>query len=121
MQQINHWPTLVELALPEAIKQTLMAHLTLPFGDEISAKSFWSEYPSTLYIFDELDTTQSLQSLPDTAHQQIEFAITYPEYCDDLGMGYTVKLSITDDYGAGIYVVMHPKCTMPQTLGDIHA
>lgn len=109
MQLISNWPADITLALPKTIKQSLIAHLTIPFGNETSAKSFWLEYPPTLVIIDETDSTTTLHNLSEQTLQQIEFAASNPEYSDELGSGYTVKLSITSDDGTGIYVVIHPK------------
>ena len=109
MQLILTWPANINLALPETIKQSLIAHLIVPFGDEESAKSFWSEYPSTLIIIDDTDSIATLNKLPQVTQQQIKFAISNPEYSDDLGMGYRVNLSITNDEGTGIYLIIPPK------------
>jgi len=117
MQLINHWPVSNNLALPETIKKSLLTHLTEPFGDEITAKSFWSEYPSTIVIIEKSDTNNSLSKLSETTQDQIKFTITNPEYSDDLGLGYTVKLSIISDDGTGIYLVSHSNNHLIQRLG----
>jgi len=118
MQLINHWPASSNLALPEAIKQSLLKHLITPFGDdENTAASFWSEYPSTIIIIEKSDTDDLLSKLSESTQEQIKFAITNPEYSDELGMGYTVKLSIISDDGAGMYLVSHSNNQLIQRLG----
>lgn len=117
MQLINHWPASSNLALPETIKKALLTHLIEPFGDNHSARSFWSEYPSLIIIIDELDTINSLNKLSESIQEQIKFAITNPEYTDELGMGYTVKLSIISDDGTGMYLVSHSNNQLIQRLG----
>jgi len=117
MQIINHWPASSNLALPETIKKALLTHLIEPFGDNHSAKYFWSEYPSSIIIIDELDTISSLNKLSKITQEQITFAITNPEYTDELGRGYTVKLSIISDDGAGMYLIRHSNNQLIQRLG----
>lgn len=117
MQLINHWPMSHKLALPETIKQSLLTHLIEPFGDDHCAKSFWSEYPSTIIIIENSDTENLLSKLSETTQEQIKFAITNPEYSNELGLGYTVKLSIISDDGAGMYLVSHSNNQLIQRLG----
>lgn len=117
MQLINHWPASSNLALPETIKKALLTHLIEPFGDNHSARSFWSEYPSLIIIIDELDTINSLNTLSDTTQEQIKFAITNPEYSDELGFGYTIKLSIISNDGSGMYLVSRSNNQLIQLLG----
>jgi len=38
MQQIQHWPDMVELALPEPVAQDLYRQLLLPFDSKDEAK-----------------------------------------------------------------------------------
>lgn len=118
MQFVNHWPVSKDLALPEPVKQSLLAHLIEPFGDEHTAKSFWSEYPSTIVILESSDSTDSLSKLSEITKQQIKFAFSSPEYSDELGMGYTIKLSITNDEGSGIYLIAPPNSQLTQALEE---
>ena len=119
MQLINHWPVSNILALPESIKHSLLSHLTVPFDDEIiAAKLFWSETQSSLIIIEKSDTYNLLSKLSETTQSQIKFAITNPEYTDELGMGYTVKLSIISDDGTGLYLVSHTDTPLIQLLGE---
>jgi len=94
MQLINHWPVSNKLALPETIKQSLLAHLRQAFDDEATAKAFWIECPSTLIIIEESDTYSLLSKLSETTLAQIKFAISNPEYTEELGMNFTVKISV---------------------------
>ena len=106
MQQINHWPDMAELTLPEPVTKDLQHQLLEPFDSEASAKEFWEEAPSTIII---LDHTGSITSLKKSeAWTQIEFTLTYPEYTLPLKMGYQLMLAIVNDSGAGIYLVIPP-------------
>lgn len=107
MQIINHWPEEHELALTEEVKIALFNHLIEPFGDEFEAKEFWSEYPSMLFIISESDDLETLNNFDDVVQQQVEFALANPEYSESLTNLYTVSLSIINDEGSGIYLVMN--------------
>lgn len=106
MQVLKHWPSESEIALPETVKQALLTHLTEPFGDKESAKTFWQEYPSMIVIFEQSDPLDSVQWLNDELQHQVEFAQLNPEYSDALVLGYSIKLSITSDAGSGLYLVL---------------
>jgi hypothetical protein len=61
MQQINHWPDMAELSLPEAVTQDLFGQLLEPFDSEKSAKKFWEETPSTIIILEPFHSETSAQ------------------------------------------------------------
>ena len=107
MQYINHWPDMAELALPEAVSQDLHQQLLQPFDSLGEAKEFWQEAPSTIIILDPSDTIAQLKD-SDTWNQ-IEFALTYPEYTLPLNMGYQLLVAIVNDSGSGIYLVVPPE------------
>ena len=118
MQIINHWPDKAHLALPAAVKQTLVEHLIEPFGDEDSAKDFWQEYPSTIFILSGNDTKASLLLLDDATQHQITFALEYPEYTEYLALNFMVNLSVINDEGNGIYLVIHPDSEFYHKQGE---
>ena len=107
MQYINNWPYMTELSLPEPVAQDLQQRLLEPFDSVASAKEFWQETYSTIII---LDPTDSINDLEESdAWNQIEFALTYPEYTVPLTMGYVLLVAIVNDSGAGIYLVVPPE------------
>lgn len=103
MQYINHWPDMAELTLPEAVSQDLFEQLLEPFDSEGEAQEFWAETYSTVIILDHTDSIEDLKG--DSAWNQIEFTLTYPEYTLPLTMGYQLSVAIVNDSGAGIYLV----------------
>ena len=108
MQQINHWPDdMAEMALPEAVSQDLFLQLLQPFDFEQEAKQFWNETSSTVIILDHTDSITALKQ--NDAWNQIEFALTYPEYTVPLNMGYRLVVTIVNDSGSGIYLVIPPE------------
>ena len=107
MQQINHWPDMAKLNIPKAVSQDLHRQLLQPFADETEAKEFWQETSSTLIILDPTDNITALKE--SNAWDQIDFALTYPEYTLPLDMDYQLLVAIVNDSGAGIYLVVPPE------------
>ena len=104
MQYINHWPDTAESSLPKTVAQDLFRQLIEPFDSEASAKEFWDETSSTLIILGPTDSITALKG-SDT-WSQIEFALTYPEYTVPLNMGYVLSVTIANDSGSGIYLLV---------------
>ena len=107
MQYINHWPDTAELSLPEPVAQDLYRQLLEPFDSEASAKEFWDETSTTIIILDPTDSIKRLKQ--DSAWNQIEFALTYPEYTLPLKMDHQLLVAIVNDSGSGIYLVVPPE------------
>ena len=107
MQCINHWPDKAELTLPEAVSQDLHRRLLEPFDSQASAKEFWDETSTTLIILDPADNIMQLKK--SDAWNQIEFALTYPEYTVPLSNGYQLLVAIVNDSGSGIHLVVPPE------------
>ena len=107
MQYINHWPNMVEMALPEAVSQDLFLQLLQPFDSAGEAKEFWQETYCTLIILDHNDSFKDLQQNSDW--NQIEFTLTYPEYTVQLAMDYRLLVAIVNDSGSGVYLVVPPE------------
>ena len=104
MQYINHWPDMAEITLPEAVSQDLYKQLLEPFDSEASARAFWDETSSTLIILDPSDTISESEF-----QDQIDFALTYPEYTLPLSMDYLLMVAIANDSGSGIHLVVPPE------------
>ena len=104
MQQIDHWPDMAELELPEEVSQDIHLHLLEPFESEQDAIDFWGESPSSIIILDPTDTLVSLQH--SDVWNTIDFALTYPEYDVPLSNGYQMLVAVTNDSGSGIFLVI---------------
>ena len=107
MQYINHWPDTAELSLPKTLAQDLFGQLLEPFESEASAKKFWNESSTTLIILDPTDNITQIKE-SDTWNG-IEFTLTYPEYTLPLKKGYQLLVTIVNDSGSGIYLVIPPE------------
>ena len=76
MQNINHWPDMAELTLPEAVSQDLYHRLLEPFDSEKSAKEFWAETYSTVIILDHSYSIKDIKDIKQTdAWNGIEFTL----------------------------------------------
>ena len=107
MQYINHWPDIKVLALQKTLAQDLHRQLLEPFDSAGEAKAFWNETSSTVIILDPTDNITQLKE--SEAWNQIDFALTYPEYTVQLAMGYQLMVAIVNESGAGIYLVIPPE------------
>ena len=76
MQQIDHWPDMSKITLPELVAQDLQRQLLEPFDSEGEAQEFCQETYSTLIILDHTDSITVLKESEEW--NQIEFALTYP-------------------------------------------
>lgn len=115
MQYINHWPDTAEMNAPDAVSRNAYRQLLKPFDSKAAAKEFWNETSSTLIILDPTDTVEDLHR--DSAWSQIEFALTYPEYTVPLSMNYQLLVSIVNDSGSGIYLVVPPELSHIMSIG----
>ena len=106
MQYINHWPDVAELNLPTIVSQDLRRHLLEPFDSEEDAKAFWIETDTVLIILAPSDSIQDSD-----CRDQIEFALKYPEYTENLKNGYRFNLAVVNDLGSGIFLVLPPELT----------
>ena len=139
MQQINHWPDVAEITLPEAVSRDLIGQLLEPFDSEGEAKEFWKETRTTIIILEPFhsDTTSrefwqeassdiiildSIDTIEDTDQlltwNQIGFMLTYPEYTVPLSNGYVLLVAIVNDSGSCIYLVVPPELShiIPQEV-----
>lgn len=107
MQYIDHWPVITELTLPKVVAQDLYRHLLLPFDTELVAKEFWEEAPCTVIILNDTDSIEQLKH--NAIWEQVEFALKYPEYTEQLKMDYQLMVAIVNDSGSGIYLVIPPE------------
>jgi len=105
MQLFTSWPDLTLLDLPENVKTALFLHLNAPFHNEAETRSYWQDNKPTLIILNKDDTKSSLSKLEPFLQQKIMIMLTTPEYTDELGSGYTIKLAVINDAGEGVYCI----------------
>ena len=107
MRLINRWPEATDFELPKNTVQEMMNLLTEPFDTENEAKALWYELGTALIVIDANDTTEILEAFSDRLVEQIRFALQHPETDDALVNDYQLMLSITNDAGGGLYLLIH--------------
>ena len=100
MQLFNVWPDKDALNLPDNVKTALFKHLCEPFQNLAEAQNYWLENNPILVIIDQQEPLDNID--PDLKYQ-ITMAQNYPEYTMEIALGYTIKLTILNDAGDGLY------------------
>lgn len=101
LQQISTLPTTA--TLQEQVKSIL----TEPFHDEAETQQTWDDLQCELWF---LTSISDLTAVVVDDIEMLKRALTYTEFEDDLDYGATLTLSIVEDSGKGIYLLM------PKTL-----
>ncbi|EJL6383641.1 hypothetical protein ACEWAO_23175 [Vibrio parahaemolyticus] len=101
LQQISTLP--ITTTLQEQVK----AILTEPFHDEAETQQTWDELQCELWF---LTSISELTAVVVDDIERLKRALTYTEFEDDLDYRAVLTLSIVEDSGKGIYLLM------PKTL-----
>ncbi|EJL6269615.1 hypothetical protein NMR30_001354 [Vibrio cholerae] len=101
LQQITTLP--ITTTLQEQVKSIL----TEPFHDEAEIQQTWVELQCELWF---LTSISELSAVVVDDIEMLKRALTYTEFEDDLDYGATLTLSIVEDSGKGLYLLM------PKTL-----
>lgn len=110
MQIISSWNDLSLLPLPQTVNFVLMQELLSPFEqNEDEAQRFWSENGVQLIY---IERTDDLSDIEAAIKSVIKMAAEYPEFVVCLAEDYFLLLSITEDSGAGVYLLFHPQCSI---------
>ena len=101
LQQITTLPTTT--TLQEQIKSIL----TEPFHDDVETQQAWDELQCELWF---LTSIHDLNAVVVDDIELLKRALTYAEFEDALDYGSSISLSIVEDSGKGLYLLM------PKTL-----
>ena len=101
LQQISTLP--ITTILQDQVKTIL----TEPFHDEAETQQAWDELKCELWF---LTSISDLSTVVVDDIELLKRALTYTEFEDDLDYGAVLTLSIVEDTGKGIYLLM------PKTL-----
>ncbi|WP_275723663.1 hypothetical protein [Vibrio furnissii] len=107
MIQIKSLETLSTLPITITLQEQVKAILTEPFHDEAETQQAWDELQCELWF---LTSKSELSSVVVDDIEMLKRALTYTEFEDDLDYGAVLTLSIVEDSGKGIYLLM------PKTL-----
>lgn len=101
LQQISTLP--ITITLQNQVKSIL----TEPFHDEAETQQAWDELQCELWF---LTSISDLSAVVVDDIEMLKRALTYTEFEDELDYGAVLTLSIVEDFGKGIYLLM------PKTL-----
>ncbi|NOH25230.1 hypothetical protein [Vibrio europaeus] len=106
MKKVNKFEEVVSLPIPDGVKAKLLEHLIEPFGDEESAKAFWDEVSTTLYLIEESDTDETLSEQTEDDQHFLRFVSNYPEWVlllNDDSCPWLLAVAIVTMEGGGVY------------------
>ncbi|EKO3949592.1 hypothetical protein F2K80_004250 [Vibrio fluvialis] len=107
MIKLNNFQQITNLPITTTLQEQIKTILTEPFHDEAEAQQAWDELQCELWF------VTSIPELSAVVVDDIELlkrALTYTEFEDDLDYGAVLTLSIVEDSGKGIYLLL------PKTL-----
>ncbi|ERM59584.1 hypothetical protein OAW_06955 [Vibrio cyclitrophicus ZF170] len=98
---------LSSLPTTTTLQDQIKAILTEPFHDETETQQAWDELQCELWF---LTSITELNAVVVDDIELLKRALTYTEFEDDLDYGASISLSIVEDNGKGIYLLI------PKTL-----
>ncbi|EKO3401466.1 hypothetical protein OI845_004403 [Vibrio fluvialis] len=107
MNKITNLQQITSLPITTTLQEQVKSILTEPFHDETETQQAWDELQCELWF---LTSISELSAVVDDDIEMLKRALTYTEFEDDLDYGAVLTLSIVEDSGKGIYLLM------PKTL-----
>ncbi|MCA4024149.1 hypothetical protein [Vibrio vulnificus] len=107
MIRLTNFQQISTLPITTTLQEQVNAILTEPFHDESETQQVWDELQCELWF---LTSISDLSAVVVDDIEMLKRALTYTEFEDDLDYGATLILSIVEDSGKGIYMLM------PKTL-----
>ncbi|EIU7852632.1 hypothetical protein L3I74_004516 [Vibrio parahaemolyticus] len=107
MNKITNLQQITTLPITSTLQEQVKVILTAPFHDEAETQQAWDELQCELWF---LTSKSELSAVVVDDIELLKRALTYTEFEDDLDDGAVLTLSIVEDSGKGIYMLM------PKTL-----
>ncbi|ODY82537.1 hypothetical protein BBM29_03435 [Vibrio parahaemolyticus] len=107
MNKITNLQQITTLPITTTLQEQVKAILTEPFHDEAETQQAWDELQCELWF---LTSKTELSAVVVDDIELLKRALTYTEFEDDLDYGAVLILSIVEDSGKGIYILL------PKTL-----
>ncbi|MEZ8107301.1 hypothetical protein [Vibrio cortegadensis] len=107
MIKVTTLNNLSTLPTTDTLQEQVKAILTEPFHDETETQQTWDELQCELWF---LTSINELNAVVVDDIELLKRALTYTEFEDDLDYGSSISLSIVEDSGKGIYLLI------PKTL-----
>ncbi|OUD48864.1 hypothetical protein BTA15_24380 [Vibrio parahaemolyticus] len=107
MIKLTNLQQITTLPITSTLQEQVKAILTEPFHDEAETQQTWDELQCELWF---LTSMSDLSAVVVDDIELLKRALTYTKFEDDLDYGAVLTLSIVEDSGKGIYLLM------PKTL-----
>ncbi|ELA9815391.1 hypothetical protein [Vibrio parahaemolyticus] len=107
MNKITNLQQITSLPVTTALQEQIISILTEPFHDEAETQQAWDELQCALWF---LTSISEISAVVVDDIEILKRALTYTEFEDDLDYGAVLTLSIVEDSGKGIYLLL------PKTL-----
>ena len=107
MLKITNLQQIITLPTTTTLQDQVLSILTEPFHDETETQQAWDELQCELWF---LTSITELNAVVVDDIELLKRALTYTEFEDTLDYGASISLSIVEDNGRGIYLLI------PKTL-----
>lgn len=107
MNKITNLQQITTLPITTPLQEQVKSILTEPFHDEAETQRAWDELQCELWF---ITSKSELSAVVVDDIEMLKRALTYTEFEDELDDGATLTLSIVEDSGKGLYLLM------PKTL-----
>ncbi|HHG3598883.1 TPA: hypothetical protein ACPVZ0_000155 [Vibrio parahaemolyticus] len=107
MIKLTNLQQVTTLPITTTLQEKIKSILTEPFHDEAETQQIWDELQCELWF---LTSKSELSAVVVDDIEMLKRALTYTEFEDDLDYGAVLTLSIVEDSGKGIYILL------PKTL-----
>ncbi|MEZ8154507.1 hypothetical protein ACED23_25975 [Vibrio splendidus] len=103
MLKITNLQQITTLPITTTLQEQIKSILTEPFYDDAETQQAWDELQCEFWF---LTSINDLNAVVVDDIELLKRALTYTEFDDDLDYGATISLSIVEDSGKGIYLLM---------------
>lgn len=103
MIKLTNLQQITTLPITTTLQEQIKSILTEPFHDEAETQQTWDELQCELWF---LTSISDLSAVVVDDIEMLKRALTYTEFEDDLEYGAVLTLSIVEDSGKGIYMLM---------------
>ncbi len=110
MIKLTNLQQITTLPITTTLQEQVKTILTEPFHDEAETQQTWDELQCELWF---LTSKSELSTVVVDDIEMLKRALTYTEFEDDLDYGAVLALSIVEDSGKGIYLLM-PKILLTE-------
>ena len=105
MLKVTNLEDLTALPIPLTLQDQIKFILFEPFNDEAEAQQVWGELQCELWFLTSISDL-SADGVDGTDAMLLKQALTYTEFEDELELDMVLTLSIVEDRGKGIYLLM---------------